>query len=67
MSSLIIQSETLEDIADAIRTKTGGSSPMTPAQMATEIGNITIGSSTFVLKYVVLDIAGKITDSAQGE
>ena len=36
---------TLDDIADAIRAKTGGSAAMTPAQMVTEIGNIPIGGS----------------------
>lgn len=63
----IIQNDTLKNIADAIREKTGGSEKLSPSDMATEIGNITIGPSTFKLKCVALDIAGKITDSAQGE
>ena len=63
----IIQNSTLVDIADAIREKTGSSERLSPSDMATEIGKITVGSSTFTLKYVILDIAGKITDSAQGE
>ena len=40
MADYIIQDSTLEDIADAIRAKTGGSSAMTPAQMVTAIGSI---------------------------
>lgn len=32
------------DIADAIRAKTGKSDTMTPAEMPTEIGNISTGS-----------------------
>ena len=63
----IIQNSTLVDIADAIREKTGSSEKLSPSDMATEIGKITVGSSTFTLKYVILNIAGKGTDSAQGE
>lgn len=36
--------DTFSDIADAIRAKTGSSATMTPAQMPTEIGNISTGS-----------------------
>ena len=43
MSSLIIQSETLTSIANAIRAKTGNNGTLTPSQMATEIGNISSG------------------------
>lgn len=43
MAEYLIQSETLDDIADAINAKTGGSSAMTPAQMVTEIGSIQTG------------------------
>lgn len=63
----IIQNNTLKDIADAIREKTGSSEKLSPSDMATEIGKITVGSSTFTLKYVILNITGKVTDSAQGE
>ena len=45
MSEYLIQSETLDDIADAINAKTGGSSAMTPAEMVTAIGNISGGGS----------------------
>ena len=41
MSEYLIQSGTLESIANAIRTKTGTSNTMTPAQMVTEIAGIT--------------------------
>ncbi len=43
MAEYLIQSETLDDIADAINAKTGGSSAMTPAEMVTEIGSIQTG------------------------
>lgn len=43
MAEFMIQSETLDAIADAINAKTGGSSAMTPAQMVTEIGSISGG------------------------
>jgi len=43
MAEYIIQSETLDDIADAINAKTGGSSAMTPAEMAAAIGSIQTG------------------------
>ena len=43
MAEYLIQSETLDDIADAINAKTGGSSAMTPAQMVTAIGSISGG------------------------
>ena len=41
MSEYLIQSGTLEAIANAIRAKTGGAANLTPAQMATEIAGIT--------------------------
>lgn len=40
MSTLLIQSGTLDDIADAIRAKTGSASTMTPLEMPTEIASI---------------------------
>lgn len=43
MAEYLIQSETLDDIVDAINAKTGGSSAMTPAQMVTAIGTISGG------------------------
>jgi len=46
MSEFLIQSETLDEIADAINAKTGGSSAMTPAEMVTAIGTISGGGST---------------------
>lgn len=41
MSEYLIQSETMESIANAIRVKKGTSNAMTPVQMATEITGIT--------------------------
>lgn len=43
-----ILKSTLDDIADAIRAKTGSSAAMTPAQMVTEIGNIPTGGGGVV-------------------
>lgn len=45
MSTLLIQSGTLDDIADAIRTKTGGVDTMTPLEMPAEIISIPTGGS----------------------
>lgn len=47
-SPYLIGSETLTNIANAIRTKTGGSSPIQVDQMATEIGSITGGYTTTI-------------------
>jgi len=49
MADYIIQGETLDDIAQAINAKTGGSSAMTPAQMVTAIGSISGGGENIVL------------------
>lgn len=43
MSTLLIQSGTLDDIADAIRAKTGKVASMTPLEMPDEIADITGG------------------------
>lgn len=54
MSTLLIQSGTLDDIADAIRAKTGSVASMTPLQMPTEIASIPSGGGTVevVNKYI---------------
>ena len=44
MAEYLIQDTTLDAIADAINAKTGGSSAMTPAEMAAAIGNISGGA-----------------------
>ena len=46
MAEYLIQDTTLDAIADAINTKTGGSSAMTPAEMVTAIGTISGGGYT---------------------
>ena len=46
MSKVLINSSTLEDIADAIRAKTDTTEKLQPSQMATAISNITGGSTT---------------------
>lgn len=45
MGSYIIQSQTLTDIADAIRNKAGSSSSLTPLEMPNAIANISSGIS----------------------
>ena len=45
MSDYLIHDSTLEDIADAIRSKTGGSSLINPEDMPTEIASISGGGS----------------------
>lgn len=40
MGKVYLDEEILEDIADSIRTKSGESGTMTPAEMPTEIANI---------------------------
>ena len=47
MSTMLIQSETLENIADAIRNKTGSIDTMSPSEMVTEINSIIIGSNHY--------------------
>lgn len=46
MSKAIITASLLTDIADAIRSKTGGTASMTPAEMADEIEGISTGGIT---------------------
>lgn len=46
MAVYTIQDTTLTAIADAINAKTGGSSAMSPAQMATAIANIPSGGGS---------------------
>lgn len=45
MSKVLVSEEYLEDIADAIRDKLGGSAEYTPGQMAAAIGSIETGST----------------------
>ena len=52
MSTMLIQSETLENIADAIREKCGIDYQLTPADMVTEINAITIPTTEVVAKYI---------------
>ena len=46
MGKVLINSSTLEDIADAIRAKTNSNEKLQPSQMATAISGITGGSTT---------------------
>ena len=49
MSTLLVQSGTLDDIADAIRAKTGKVASMTPLEMPQEIASISGGSGVTIL------------------
>lgn len=60
MAEYLIQDTTLDAIADAINAKTGGSSAMTPAEMATAIAAIPSGASYDGLEIVEI-VSGKIT------
>lgn len=51
MSTMLIQSETLEGIADAIRTKTGESDLMTPLEMPSNIEAIPAGGEDRLIYY----------------
>jgi hypothetical protein len=62
MSEFLIQSETLDEIADAINAKTGGSSAMTPAEMVTAIGSISGGGETDLTPFFA--VAGEVTPTS---
>lgn len=62
MAEYLIQSETLDDIADAINAKTGGTSAMTPAEMVTEIESIQTGGGS-VSDSVTVALASASTPS----
>lgn len=66
MSDYLIQSETLADIADAIRAKTGGSALINPEDMASKIESIPSGGSservfTKLGEYTVTEPVSQIT------
>ena len=46
MAEYLIQGETLTGIADAIRSKTGGTDPIAPEDMATRIAGIEVGNGS---------------------
>lgn len=63
MSSYIIQSQTLTDIADAIRNKAGSSSTLTPLEMPNAIANISSGIS---VNTITIEIgANSVTNAGQ--
>lgn len=63
MSEYIIQSQTLTDIADAIRNKAGSSSSLTPLEMPNAIANIPSGSS---VNTITIEIGeNSVTNAAQ--
>lgn len=60
MADYLIHDSTLEDIADAIRSKTGGSSLIAPEDMPTEIASIETGGGSFDgLQLVSVDSTSK--------
>ena len=50
MATWLIQSQTLVDIADAIRAKTGSSATIQVSDLATEITNIPTGEPFMIIK-----------------
>ena len=67
MAEYLIQSETLDDIADAINAKTGGSSAMTPAEMVAAIGNIPSGGGgANSVEYTPINIVTVLNSSTIG-
>ena len=66
MSKLIIDSGTLTSIGDAIREKTGKQDLLSPSQMVTEIGNISVGGggdSDIEVRYDIEDYDGSATNA----
>lgn len=66
MAEYLIQGETLDDIADAINAKTGGSSAMTPTQMVTAIGTISGGGGSLPTSISKID-GGEFTFASETE
>lgn len=64
MSLLTIASETLVNIANAIRAKTGRTATMTPAQMVTEIGSIQGGGGASLPSSISAIDGGEFTFSS---
>lgn len=56
MSTMLIQSETLEDIADAIREKTSSLDSMTPLEMPTNIASIPTGGGNDLILFRIENI-----------
>ena len=65
MSKYVIDSETLTDIADAIRAKTGDSASMTPLEMPDEIASISGGGGTVgrIVKHVEVIPTSTLTNA----
>lgn len=66
MAEYLIQDTTLASIADAIRSKTGKSDPLTPDQMVSEIESITGGGSSDIVLLEKQDVTGFAYDSEFG-
>ena len=68
MSEYIIESQTLTDIADAIRGKTGSSSTLTPLEMPNAIANIPSGGKPqFTLIGQSTHVLSEYTDTSTAE
>lgn len=66
MSTYLINSGTLDDIADAIRAKTGGSANITPLEMPEEIASISGGGHGVVTKYKKVLIGSEVVGYGSG-
>ena len=68
MAEYLIQSDTLTEIGDAIREKTGKTNTLSPSEMASEISNIETGIDTADATAVAGDIlSGKTAYGAYGK
>ena len=64
MAQYVITTEELTEIADAIRSKTGGTSLLSPAQMAEEIADIEVADNRDVNGFVQRSIDAVASDTA---
>lgn len=55
MANVLVQASSLTAIAEAIRSKTGGSEQYTPAQMGLAIANLSIGSNAVLIEKTVTE------------
>lgn len=67
MANYIIQDTTLTNIADAIRSKTGTTATLTPAQMAAAINSLSSGGTLAVKQFTDTDSSNPTTIRANGE
>lgn len=67
MADRLIQTETLQDIADAIRSKEGSSSPIPTTQMASRIENISTEADYSNLVHMIIGTMPEETEESEVE